>query len=266
MSETLAAAKSGSARRAWPARAGRRIAWALLAAAGAAACRAPRVEERVLFVGNSYVFTNDLPAMFRTLAESAHRHVEVGMLATGGWTLQQHAAAPATDSALAKSAWTRVVLQEQSVLPALRNQRAQMVNPAVRALAARIRARHAAPMLLSTWARRDGLPTAGFASFEAMQAELDEGYRAAAEEAGTAIIPAGAAWASAHDALPPFDLWGPDGSHPSVTGTYLTACVVFATVLRQSPVGLPTVAGVDQASARRLQAIAARIALAPPAP
>ena len=233
---------------------------ALLIAPG---CRSQTVEQRVLFVGNSYVFTNDLPATFRALAEAKHHRVEVGMAATGGWTLQQHAESPETRAALGKQAWTAVVLQEQSVLPAYRVERERRMYPAVRELARLIRARHAAPMMLSTWARRDGLASAGFASFALMQAELDEGYRIIAEEVGAAIIPAGAAWAMAREKMPMLELWGPDGSHPSAAGTYLTACVVFATVFRETPVGLPASPGVDAESARQLQSIAARIALAP---
>src|ERR1039458_9415611 len=56
----------------------------------ASGCRAQVVEQRVLFVGNSYLFTNDLPAMFKALAEAKRHRVEVGMAATGGWALEQH--------------------------------------------------------------------------------------------------------------------------------------------------------------------------------
>jgi hypothetical protein len=138
--------------------------------------------------------------------------------------------------------------------------------PAVRELVRLIRARHAAPMMLSTWARRDGLPSTGLRSFALMQAELDDGYRVIAEEVGAAIIPAGAAWAMARERMPTLDLWNADGSHPSAAGTYLTACVVFATVFRETPVGLPASPSVDAESARQLQTVAARVALAPPVP
>jgi hypothetical protein len=236
---------------------------ALLVAPG---CRAPKVEQRVLFIGNSFVFTNDLPGMFKALAAAKHHRVEVGMAASGGWTLEQHVESPETGAALGREAWTAVVLQEQSVLPAYRVERERRMYPAVRELVRRIRARHAAPLMLSTWARRDGLASPGLASFTLMQAELDEGYRVIAEEVDAAVIPAGAAWAMAREKLPTLDLWSGDGSHPSAAGTYLTACVVFATVFRETPVGLPALAGVGAESARRLQEVAAAVALAPRAP
>ena len=56
------------------------------AAAGAPPC------VRVLFVGNSYTYVNDLPATFADLARAGGQNVETGMIANGGETLAQHAA------------------------------------------------------------------------------------------------------------------------------------------------------------------------------
>lgn len=247
----------------------RRRATALLGlalVASSSSCRSQPVEQRVLFIGNSYVATNDLPGTFRSLAAARRHRVEVGMLAEGGWLLQQHVESPNTANELAKGPWTAVVLQEQSMLPAYRLERQRTMYPAVRTLVEMVRARHAKPMLLSTWARRDGLPTGGFPDFARMQAELDEGYRAIAEETSSAIIPAGPAWAMAHERSPDLALWAADGSHPSAAGTYLTACVLYAAFFGESPERLPLLLGVDSATARSLQQVAARVVLAPPAP
>jgi hypothetical protein len=54
--------------------------------------------------------------------------------------------------------------------------------------------------------------------------------------------------------LPP--LWQGDGSHPTVTGTYLAACVLFAKIFDRSPVGLSYHAGVSREAAAELQATA----------
>src|SRR5664280_2049784 len=47
---------------------------------------------RVLFLGNSYTYVNDLPAVFRHLARAGGRMVETGMIANGGETLAKQAA------------------------------------------------------------------------------------------------------------------------------------------------------------------------------
>jgi hypothetical protein len=79
---------------------------------GAGAC------SRVLFLGNSYTYVNDLPITFARLAQSGGHSVEVGMVANGGETLSQHAAAADDAGKISSQRWSYVVLQEQSDTPA----------------------------------------------------------------------------------------------------------------------------------------------------
>src|SRR5512135_2083048 len=72
---------------------------------------------RVLFIGNSYTYVNDLPSTFVQLARSGGHEVEVGVAAPGGWTLADHARSPETLSTLNSAKWDFVVLQEQSQIP-----------------------------------------------------------------------------------------------------------------------------------------------------
>jgi len=75
---------------------------------------------RVLFVGNSYVYTHDVPGLLRALTGA----VRVEQAAPGGYTLAQHAADAHTDGT-PLAGWLRtgaadanrfdaVILQEQS--------------------------------------------------------------------------------------------------------------------------------------------------------
>ena len=48
----------------------------------------------------------------------------------------------------------------------------------------------------------------------------------------------------------------PDKRHPSLAGTYLAACVVFASLTGKSPVGNSYVAGIDPPTAKFLQEVA----------
>ena len=59
----------------------------LLAGCGPVRCDAGSGDEcqRVLFVGNSYTYVNDLPRTFSELARSGGHKVEVGTLAEGGF-------------------------------------------------------------------------------------------------------------------------------------------------------------------------------------
>jgi len=71
----------------------------------------------------------------------------------------------------------------------------------------------------------------------------------------------GAAWETVVSAAPHPDLWQSDGSHPSVSGTYLAACVFYATIFRQSPVGLGYADGLPSGENRTLQSAAAATVL-----
>jgi hypothetical protein len=257
-------------------RRGRRIAtsgllrhtWILLAAlvvAWGGPPAPPASATRVLFIGNSYVFTNDLPGSLATLAQAGKHPVVVDMAAEPGWTLAQHVAAAATRGKLTAQSWDFVVLQEQSMIPAVAVARTTGMYPAVRQLTQAIRAAHAEPVLLLTWGRRDGLRDYGLPDFRAMQQQLTAGTLAIADELGERVAPAGVAWQAALARYPGLALWQPDGSHPTQAGTYLTACVLYATLYHASPVGLPAPDGLPAELARRLQDLARETVLTEPA-
>jgi hypothetical protein len=210
---------------------------------------------RVLFLGNSYTYVNDLPAVFRDLARAGGRNVETGMVANGGETLAQHAASPDSLGAIRGSRWQFVVLQEQSEIPALAAAWQTQMFPATETLVASIRSAGATPILLETWAHRDGLPDQGLDD-AAMQAAITQGYRSLGAALGVAVAPAGEAWQTVLRANPTIVLWQADGSHPSPAGTYLAACVLYARIFDASPVGIADTGGLSPDVAQALQVAA----------
>jgi hypothetical protein len=120
---------------------------------------------RILFVGNSYTYVNDLPGMFAQLAKAGGRRVETGMVAPGGWTLSAHAGSAETLSKLKSSKWDVVVLQEQSQVPAVEPARTQAMYPAGRLLVRQIKDVGATPIFFVTWARRDGWAEKGLPGY-----------------------------------------------------------------------------------------------------
>jgi hypothetical protein len=219
---------------------------------------------RVLFVGNSYTFVNDLPAVFAGLAAAGGHEVQTGMAAEAGATLARHAASAVTAEKLGSAAWGFVVLQEQSQIPALEQLRRTRMFPAARTLVRRSRRAGAEPILFLTWAHRDGWPEYGLGDYTAMQSALDDGYLALAREQRVAVAPVGYAWWALLVQQPGTALWEGDGSHPSVEGTYLAACVFYAAIFRQSPSGLDYRAGLPADEARSLQEVATSVVLGAP--
>ena len=85
---------------------------------------------RVLFIGNSYTYVNDLPTMFAELAGAGGHRVETGMDAPGGWTLANHVSSSDTLEQIKSSDCNYVVLQEQSEIPSIQQFRTQQMYPA----------------------------------------------------------------------------------------------------------------------------------------
>jgi hypothetical protein len=199
--------------------------------------------------------------MFAELAWSGGYEVEVDMVAQGGWTCADHASSAATLDRIEQQNWDFVILQEQSSIPAIPEQRSEHMVPAVRLLDNKIRESGASTVLFMAWGRRDGLPSAGYKDFSAMQAQVQAGYMSVADELDTMVAPVGVAWQNGIAQDSQVDLWQMDGLHPARAGTYLSACVFYAVIFQQSPEGLSYSAGLSQEQAWSLQAIAAETVL-----
>jgi hypothetical protein len=219
---------------------------------------------RVLFIGNSYTYVNDLPNTFAELSRLGGHQVETGMAAPGGWFLSDHVKSADTINKINSTKWDFVVLQEQSQTPASASARSAQMYPAARTLVQTVRANGATPIFFITWAHRDGWPEAGLPNYSAMQLQINAGYLAIARELNAPVAPVGEAWTML-SGNPQFDLWQADGSHPTTQGTYLAACVFYAAIFHQSPEGLAYTDGLSKDIAGTLQTIAAHTVLGNPA-
>ena len=103
------------------------------------------------------------------------------------------------------------------------------------------------PVLFMSWAYKDK---------PEMTAALAEQYTLAANANDALVVPAGIAFARSMAAKPELELYDADKRHPSLAGTYLSACTVYATLYGKSPVGLAYTAGLPQDVAAHLQAMA----------
>ncbi|MBN1304998.1 MAG: hypothetical protein JXA13_11240 [Anaerolineales bacterium] len=222
---------------------------------------AASTKPQILFIGNSYTYTNDFPTIFSKLNRSGGHEIRVAARVPGGWSLDDHAHSDLTLYNIREASWDYVVLQEQSVLSALPAEREGSMYPAVRLLNQEIKAVGARTILFMTWGRRDGLPEEGFEDFDDMQTEVTSGYEAVAGELDILVAPVGLAWQTAIEREPELDLWQADGSHPSLEGSYLAACVFYAFIFQESPVGLDYLAGLELSEALFLQVVAAETVL-----
>jgi hypothetical protein len=223
------------------------------------------ISTKVLFIGNSYTSVNDLPGVFTQLACSGQYLVETGSLVQGGWTLADYVGDSNTQSEIETGEWDYVVLQEQSIVPALEQTRTQYMYPAARTLVKMIQDIGAEPVFFMSWGHRDGVPEYGLKDYESMQSGILFGYLTIANELGVPVAPVGSTWKQVREEYPEINLWQGDGSHPNENGTYLAACVFYAVIFQESPEGLTYTAQIPAETAEILQSMAGSVVLADPA-
>jgi hypothetical protein len=234
-----------------------RLALACLLSMAAAACSSePAV--RILFVGNSYTYSNDLPSMVHDLAGAAGRSVEIGVMAPAGWWWRDHAASEKTLDAIADGNWDFVVLQEQSMVPAAPDMARQVSSPAAVKLAVAAIESGARPVLFLTWGHRDGSAEVGHSSYSTMQVAIAGTYSELGAAVTGEVAPVGMAWWMAREERPDVSLYQADGIHPSMEGSYLAAAVITATILDVDASTLDRSLRVGDDTAAVLRGFAAR--------
>jgi hypothetical protein len=229
---------------------------------------------RVLFIGNSYTYSNDLPGMFTQLAASMGETVQTQMVAPGGYTFEGHTSYAQTQAALAQGNWDFVVLQEQSQRPAFPpEQVAQEVLPYAAQLAQQARAASpcAEVVYLMTWGRENGdAANCAFyppvCTYEGMQQRLYESYVEMAAANDGWCAPAGEVWRTHRAAFPGTGLYT-DGSHPNVLGSYIAASTLASTLFRRSCATATYIpAGITTEQAQSVRTMASDVVASPDAP
>lgn len=231
-------------------------------------CTLPtQAQTSVLFIGNSYIYSNDLPNTFRQLALSLGETVTVQSSAPGGYTLYQHSAYAPTLDAINAQPWDFVVMQEQSQLGALPSD-VTSTEYGMLQLMAEIEANWECtyPVLYMTWGRENGDPQycanhPFMCTYEGMQQALRNNYVALANFNDAWTSPVGVAWATVRAEHPTIDLYVDDGSHPSVAGTYLAACVFYCTLFHEPCTAATFNSSLDPATAATLRGIASSTVL-----
>lgn len=223
-----------------------------------AAVRSDRPGLRVLFVGNSFTYFNDMPAMVQRLAagDPQARPLFAAWYARGGGTLAQAADDDDLRELIASEHWDAVVLQEQSWIPSSPAAREREMLPAARTLAGLVRKRGARTVLYMTWGYRHGDRELPGDSYAAMQARVTASYTAAGRRLRAQVAPVGLAWRSAFRERPSLELRGPDGHHPNRAGSYLAASVLYARLTGRDPRASRFAAGLPRGEANMLRRIA----------
>lgn len=198
---------------------------------------------KVLFIGNSYTASNNLPAIINQLALSVGDTLEHSSNTPGGYTFQQHCSNTTTINLIEEAKWDFVVLQEQSQLPSFPdNQVAIMVYPYAAKLDSMIKFYNpcATTTFFMTWGRRDGDPEycpvfPPVCTYEGMDSLLQLRYTIMAENNHAAIAPVAKVWRKLRTDNPEIELYSHDGSHPSNSGSFAAACTFYSILFGKDP-------------------------------
>lgn len=198
---------------------------------------------RVLFIGNSYTYVNNLPDIVAAIAAADPESAIIvpALVTRGGATLRWHLENGPAVKMLDTGKWDFVVLQEQSTLSGKEVEGKIALgehgpfHASVRDWVKRIRATGTTPILFMTWARRNEPRIAG------MQQGLADAYDLIGRELGVTVAPVGLAWAESRRRLQSLDLHVWDASHPSSAGSYLAGLILYSTLTGKSPLGAPNV-------------------------
>ena len=184
---------------------------------------------RVLFIGNSLTYSNDLPSVVEALAEAAgQRKFAHKTIAFPDFSLEDHWNKQDARKAISKGEWDFVVLQQG---PSASKEGRSLLLEYSRRFAEEIRRIGATPALYSVWPSANRMQ-----DFKG----VSESYRQAAEAVDGLVFPVGDAWLSAWRVNPQIGLYSADGFHPSTAGTYLAGLVIYEQLYKRSPVGLPS--------------------------
>ena len=188
----------------------------------------PDADLTILFVGNSLTYTNNLPGIVAHLVgtygnvESVH----VESVAHPNYGLEDHWTGSAARAHIAQGGWDFVVIQQG---PSATEGRPSLIEYAGRFQEEVARAGGTLAVYM-VWPAQ-----VRFFDFDG----VSDSHTVAAEQAGAWLFPAGEAWRAAWARDPDLALYGSDGFHPSLMGSYLAALVMFERLTGIAPTSLP---------------------------
>jgi hypothetical protein len=181
---------------------------------------------RVLFIGNSLTYANDLPAMVKAIAEHNGKKFAYETVAYPDLSLEDHLVRGDAVRLIKAGKWDFVVLQQGS--SALPESRMNLIE-FTRRFAHEIKRVGAKPAMMMVW------------TWEDRQFDFDrvhESYELAAKEVDGIFIPAGESWRAAWKEKPELKLYS-DRLHPTALGSCLAAAVTYKILFNASSIELP---------------------------
>jgi len=222
---------------------------------------AQNAPQKVLFLGNSYTASNNLPAIVSAIASANGDSITYQAITPGGQYLLGHANDNQVHTAIQQGDWDYIIIQEQSQIPVIPHFRENLMYPGAGDLKT-LRDQYCPGAIMyffMTWGRENGGQQCNggycshpFTDFADYQDTLTWAYQQSAIMTGCGIAPAGEIWREVilqnQPPVPTPTLFSADGSHPSTQGSYLTALTIYSTLFNKPVSNIPySHPGIDPA-------------------
>jgi hypothetical protein len=227
--------------------------------------------KRVLFLGNSYTYVNNLPQILTDMAASTGKTLVFDSNTPGGYYLGQHLTNSQSLAKIKAGNWDNVVLQDQSMALAYPDRYKNFIATGI-ALDSIIKANNlcSQTMFYSTWGRKNGdtylctppqcaEDTWINRTYYEMDNDIEANYKIIADSLKSSITPVGAVWRYIRQHHPSIELFQEDESHPSLAGSYAAACSFYATIFRSDPTQITFNSGLSATDALNIRQAAKQI-------
>jgi len=218
---------------------------------------------KILFIGNSITYYNQMPAIFKSMAEAGGKNTYVFQWVQGGVVLGYFALNPIAPEVIYKTKWDYVILQDGDyhiIYPEEHQRLAGYVN----SLKNLILGNNPDTKILfhMLHALKDGLFHDNvYYDYTAFTQKIIEGTTAFAKLVDLKISPVGIAWNDIVVNHPEIELYNPDNMHPTYAGSYLIACVNYSAIFKTSCVGNSFSGNLSADDARTIQTVASETVL-----
>ena len=218
---------------------------------------------KVLFIGNSITYYNDMPVIFKKMAAASGKDVIVNAWVRGGVILGYFAQNAKAAQIINQKKWDYVILQDGDyhiIYPGDHPRLASAVN----FLKDLILKNNPDTKILFhlLHALKDGLTHDNVHyDYDAFTKKIIDGTEAFTRLVDLQIAPVGMAWNEMVLNQPGIALYDPDKMHPAYAGSYLIACVYFSAIFQETCVGNSFSGILSADEARIIQACATKIVL-----
>lgn len=189
------------------------------------------INEKILFIGNSFTFYWNLPSQVEKMSIERGINWDITHFTVPSSTLKEHSNNPNLNSILESQTFDHVIIQEHSTNILTGEQgNPKFYFDQIASLIPDSAQIH----IFSTWM----YPSMEELNTNNEEYPIEESIKQIIEGTTTKIIPVGRAFKLFNDKYPQFNLLMEDEKHPNPNGSYLASCIIFSHLSAESSLNL----------------------------